>query len=126
MARGRRAIVEPCQPSFRRKPESVTEIAKHGSHCSIAPLTSTRPGMMNKEVKMESENDALDYVHLPDVTFRFPDGHAWRYAGCERVWMHEDPMGAEWADCEACIKLMDKIGEPPLDEIPLVPAPEAK
>ena len=59
-----------------------------------------------------------DRPHLPDVTFRFPDGHTWRYAGCEQAWMHEDPMGSEWRDWDICHDLMDSIGEPPLEEIP--------
>ena len=53
-----------------------------------------------------------------DVVFRFPDGHTWAYAGFERVWMGESPVGAEWADCEECNEVMDRIGEPPPSEIP--------
>lgn len=65
-----------------------------------------------------------DPEHIPDVTFRFPDGHTWRYAGCEQAWMHEVPKGAEWANCNACDALMDDIGEPPLGEIPFAVVPE--
>ena len=53
-----------------------------------------------------------------DVTFRFPDGHTWAYASHERVWMGEVPIGAEWADCEECDQIMERIGEPSSDEIP--------
>ena len=67
---------------------------------------------------MEKRSSTNDHVCAPDVTFRFPDGHTWRYAGCEQVWMHEVPIGAEWEDCEICDALMDEIGEPPPDEIP--------
>ena len=73
---------------------------------------------------MTSDTTPPDRVHPPDVTFRFPDGHTWRYAGCERVWMHEVPMGAEWKDCEVCDDPMDKIGEPPLSDVPFEIVPE--
>ena len=53
-----------------------------------------------------------------DVIFRFPDGHIWAYAGHERVWMGEIPIGAEWADCEACEALMEEVGEPSPKDIP--------
>ncbi len=67
---------------------------------------------------MPEETTTFGQGCLPDVTFRLPDGHTWRYAGCEQAWMHEDPMGAEWRDCDTCHDLMDSVGEPPLDEIP--------
>ena len=67
---------------------------------------------------MEKRPATTNHVCAPDVTFRFPDGHTWRYAGCEQVWMHEVPIGSEWEDCEICDALMEEIGEPLLDEIP--------
>ena len=65
-------------------------------------------------------------VCQPDVIFRFPDGHTWAYAGSERVWMHEVPIGAEWADCRECDELMDKLGEPPMSQIPLTVVSKSK
>ena len=67
---------------------------------------------------MENKAITPDQVSGADVTFRFPDGHTWRYAGHERVWMHEVPIGAEWEHCKACDILMETIGEPPVEEIP--------
>ena len=32
--------------------------------------------------------------------------------------MHEVPIGADWADCPDCDAVMEKIGEPPLGDIP--------
>ena len=75
---------------------------------------------------MQKEGTSVGHVCAPDVTVRFPDGHTWRYAGCEQVWMHEVPIGAEWEDCEVCDALMEKIGEPPLDEITLDIVEESK
>lgn len=75
---------------------------------------------------MQKEATSVGHVCAPDVTFRFPDGHTWRYAGCEQVWMHEVPIGAEWDDCEVCDALMEKIGEPSLDEITLEIVEESK
>ena len=62
---------------------------------------------------MERESNARK-----DVTFRLPDGHTWAYAGHERVWMHKVPIGAEWADCQECDGVMEKLGEPLLTGIP--------
>lgn len=53
-----------------------------------------------------------------DVIFRFPDGHTWAYAGHERIWMHEEPIGAEWENCEECDQIMDRLGEPQVSDIP--------
>ena len=75
---------------------------------------------------MEKRQTTTDHVCAPDVTFRFPDGHTWRYAGCERVWMHEVPIGAEWEDCEVCDALMEEIGEPSPHEIPFDIVEESK
>ena len=60
----------------------------------------------------------LKTTTVRDVVFRLPDGHTWAYAGEERVWMHEVPIGADWADCPDCDAVMEKIGEPPLGDIP--------
>ncbi len=75
---------------------------------------------------MKGKATTTSHVCASDVTFRFPDGHTWRYAGCEQVWMHEVPIGAEWEDCEVCDALMEKIGEPPVDEIPFNVVVESK
>lgn len=75
---------------------------------------------------MDKTTTNHDHVCASDVTFRFPDGHTWRYAGCEQVWMHEVPIGAEWEDCQVCDALMEKIGEPPLGEIPFEVVAESK
>ena len=75
---------------------------------------------------MERQSATTDHVCAPDVTFRFPDDHTWRYAGCERVWMHEVPIGAEWEDCKVCDALMEEIGEPPLHDIPFEIVTESK
>ncbi len=75
---------------------------------------------------MERKATTSDHVCAPDVTFRFPDGHTWRYAGCEQAWMYEVPIGSEWEDCEVCDALMEEIGEPPLDEIPFEIVEESK
>ena len=61
-----------------------------------------------------------------DVTFRFPDGHTWAYAGHERVWMGETPIGAEWADCEECDQIMEHIGTPPMAEVSLEVVPRSQ
>ncbi len=75
---------------------------------------------------MKKKATTHDHVCAPDVTFRFPDGHTWRYAGYEQVWMYEVPIGAEWEDCEVCDALMEEIGEPPLDKIPFHIVEESK
>ncbi len=63
---------------------------------------------------------AATHLHVcqPDITFQFLDGHSWAYAGYEWVWMHEVPIGAAWADCPECDRIMDELGEPPPNEIP--------
>ena len=33
--------------------------------------------------------------------------------------MGEVPVGSEWADCQACDVLMEEIGEPSTDDIPV-------
>ena len=40
---------------------------------------------------MERNGATPSHMCASDVTFRFPDGHTWRYAGCERVWKRAGP-----------------------------------